>query len=184
MRKFLAILSVALINSLVLSPAHADQQAVDEARAAYKVAVANAVKQHKAAITKAQSDYQLALRTPADPVAVANARAKILADQATKASQAKNELERALGTAGNDRKLRAKATRDYDARIRQIQLEAEKALRDVRALGDAKTAREYAKTIRDQAMKAAQDTLTKNLASALTKLNEVLVANGLPAEKG
>ena len=183
-RKFLAIFSAVLLALGFAAPAFADQQEVDAARAAYKLAVANAVKTHKAAISRAQSDYQQALRTPADPLAVANAQAKALADQATKASQAKMDLDDALADAGNDRKARAKALKDYDARVRQIQLEAEKALRDARALGNPKTARDYAKTVRDQAMKSAQETLTKTLTTALNKLNEVLVANGLPTEKG
>lgn len=183
-RKVMVLLSVILLNGALASPAQADQQEVDAARAAYKVAVQNAVNLHKSTTAKAQADYQQALRTPADPVAVANAQAKALADQATKASQAKGELERALADAGGDRKARAKAIRDYDAKLRQIQLDTEKALRDAKALGDPKTAREYAKTMRDQALRTAQQTLNKTLASALIELNKVLVANGLPPEKG
>lgn len=183
-RKVSTLFISVLLSIGLAAPAHADQVEVDAARAAYKSATAAAVKAHKASITKAQSDYLQALKAPADAVAVANAQAKALADQATKASQAKTDLDLAIAEAGSDRKLRAKASRDFDAQLRKIQQETEKALRDARLLGNPKTAREYAKTVRDQAMRTAQETLTKAFADALAKLNAVLAANGLPPEKG
>lgn len=183
-RKSLPVLAAFLLALGLATPAYADQAAVDSARAAYKSAVAAAVKAHKAAITAAENEYKRALRTPADPVAVANAQAKALADQATKASQAKSSLEAEIAAANEDRKARAKAIRDYDADLRKIQLETEKALREARAFGNPKTAKEQAKVMRDKAFKTAQENLKKAKAEALAKLNAVLVANGFPAEKG
>lgn len=181
-RKVAGLLLLILFSGSLAAPAYADQVDVDAARAAYKTAVASAVQTHKLAIARAQAEYQQALRTPAGAVAVANARAKALAEQATKASQAKLEFEQSL--ANMDRKAKTRAAKEYDARLRDIQQETEKALRDARAFGNPKTAREYAKFLRDQAFKTAHSELTKSLSDALKALNAVLIANGLPAEKG
>lgn len=170
---------------LFISPASADQAAVDAARADYKKAVALAVKTHNAAIAKAKADFEANLRAAGEPTVVANAQAKALAGQATKISQARALLDQALTEAdrAGDRQARAKAWQGYEQALRKIQKQTERALGDARELAKAKTARERAILMREQAMRLANETFVKALDDARARLNAVLIANGYPPER-
>lgn len=186
MRRIITLLSALGFLFASATPALADQAAVDNARNAYKASVAAAVKAHKAALVKAKVDYELAIRMAGDPAAVASAQAKALADQATRISQARVTLEQALADADRlgDKRARHTAFREYDQQLRLIQQQTERALGDAREMLKRKTARERARVVRDQAIKVANENLNKALNDARNALNAVLVANGLPAEKG
>lgn len=174
---FMAALSIA-------APAYADATDVTAARASYKAAVNAATKAHKIAVAKANREYQEALKMAPEMVAVANAQAKALAEQATRASQAKNAFDQAIATAGSDAKAQDKAARDYTMQLRKIRMDTEKALKDARALTLGKSTREQAKMLRDQAIKSANEIFKAAVEAARAKLNAVLVANGFPTEKG
>ena len=177
---FTALLATAL--SLGALPAHADPSPVEVARKAYNAAVAQAAKVQKEAITRANREYQQALRNAPNGVAMANAQAKALADQATKASAAKAAFDQALAAAGNDRQAQAKAAREYDAAVRAIQLETERALKNARG-ANGQNPRELAKIARDLAIQVAKDAYDRSVSEARAALNAVLAENKLRAQR-
>lgn len=156
---------------------------VAAAQIQYAADLAAAERAYRDSARSAEFVYREALRIAGTKEAVQGAQASALASQANLIQQARDRLAAALARAATKAE-RASATKTFDREMKEIERATAEALRQAQRLLDAKTARDRAERARVRALSEAAATLAIARQSALSRLNAVLIANGLPPVTG